>query len=194
MKRWRPTVWQFERRLCLVGGLRQQVQILKSHLAETYEYRITIVAERGGELDPHSFAVQCVGVLIGSPSSIAGKLPWSLGGSETAMSWGPFNEGSTIGAEGSEGGIILRDVEHPLGSRITLERGGAIAPYSVTCGIYGWFFHTRFLGSEAEANLPAMQDGLVAILGIIPNIDDPESDTKMRAAGEAIGEFVDRFP
>jgi hypothetical protein len=110
------------------------------------------------------------------------------------MAWVPFGEGSTIGTEGTEGGIILRDEEHSLGSRITLERDGTIAPYSVTCGIYGWFFHTRFLGSEAEAELPAMRDGLVAILHIIPNTDDPESDTKMRVAGEAIGAFVDRFP
>ena len=99
------------------------------------------------------------------------------------MGWAPFDEGSTIGTEGTEGGIILRDDEHSLGSRITLERDGTIAPYSVTCGIYGWFFHTRFLGSEAEAEYPAMRDGLVAILDIIPNIDDPESEATMRATG-----------
>ena len=108
--------------------------------------------------------------------------------------WGPFDKGSTIGTGGSEGGIIIRDEEHPLGSRITLERGATFSPYSVTCGIYGWFFHTRFLGSEAEADLPAMRDGLAAILHVIPNTDDPESDAKMAAVGDAIGSFVDRFP
>ena len=34
-----------------------------------------VVAERVGELDLQSLAVQSVGVLIGSPSLIVGKLP-----------------------------------------------------------------------------------------------------------------------
>jgi hypothetical protein len=34
-----------------------------------------IEAERGGQLDPQSLAVQIVGVLIESPLCIAGKLP-----------------------------------------------------------------------------------------------------------------------
>lgn len=36
-------------------------------------------AERGGQLDPQSVAVQSIGVLIGSPSSIAGELLRSFG-------------------------------------------------------------------------------------------------------------------
>jgi hypothetical protein len=36
------------------------------------------MAERGGQLDPQSLATQSVGVLIESPSLIAGKLPWLL--------------------------------------------------------------------------------------------------------------------
>ena len=35
----------------------------------------TEFAERGGQLDPQSLVAQSVGVLIGSPSLIAGKLP-----------------------------------------------------------------------------------------------------------------------
>lgn len=34
------------------------------------------IAERGGQLAPQALVVQSVGVLIGSPSFIAGKLPW----------------------------------------------------------------------------------------------------------------------
>jgi hypothetical protein len=34
-------------------------------------------AEQAGQLDPQSLALQSVGVLIGSPSLFAGKLPWS---------------------------------------------------------------------------------------------------------------------
>ena len=55
-------------------------------------------------------------------------------------------------------------------------------------------FHTRFLGSEAEAEWPAMLDGLAAVLDIIPRVDDPRADAKVGAVGEAISGFVARFP
>ena len=42
----------------------------------------------------------------------------------------------------SEGGVILRELEHPDGARIALERGGAVSPFAITCGIYGWMVHT----------------------------------------------------
>jgi hypothetical protein len=108
--------------------------------------------------------------------------------------WRPFDNGVTVGQPGSEGGVIVRDDEHKAGARATLERDCGSAPWSVTCGVYGWFFHTRFLGSEAEAEFPAMLDGLAAILGLIPRVDDPEADAKMRAVCEAISQFVARFP
>lgn len=68
------------------------------------------------------------------------------------MEWIPCDDGRTIGTQGSEGGVILRDEEHPLGSRITLEQGGGNAPFAVTCGIYGAMCHTAFAGTEAEAS------------------------------------------
>lgn len=108
--------------------------------------------------------------------------------------WRPFDNGGTLGRCGSEGGVIVRDEEHHAGSRITLERDCEHCPWAVTCGICGWFFHTRFLGSEAEAEYPAMQDGLAAILDIVPHADDLGADAKMTAVGEAIREFVARFP
>jgi hypothetical protein len=109
--------------------------------------------------------------------------------------WRPFGEGATVGRGGSEDGIILRDEEHDAGARITLERGCAYGvPFAVTCGVYGWFFHTRLLGSEAEAKFLAMREGLSAILDIIPRADDPEADAKMAAVSEAIKAFVSQFP
>ena len=82
------------------------------------------------------------------------------------MAWEPFDGGSTIGTTGSESGVILRDDEHSLGSRITLERGGPTAPFAVTCGIYGSMFHTAWAGSEAAAvaMYEAMRDRLVQLL------------------------------
>ena len=113
------------------------------------------------------------------------------------MGWHPFDGGATVGGRGTEDGFILRDDEHEAGARITLERDCSHGvPFTITCGIYGWFFHTRFFGSEAEteAEYPAMQAGLEAILSGIPDLDHPELDAEMVRTGEAIGAFVARFP
>ena len=79
--------------------------------------------------------------------------------------WSPFNDGATLGQAGSEGGIILRDEEHLLGARITLKQGGRIAPFSITCGVYGLLMHTRFFGAPAdgEREYDAMKPGLVDV-------------------------------
>jgi hypothetical protein len=95
--------------------------------------------------------------------------------------WLPFENGSTIGATGSEEGTILRDEEHPEGSRITLER--TAIHWAITCGVYGWMFHTCFFASEDEvvAVFEEMKLGLAEILARLP-------DT------EPIHAFVARFP
>ena len=65
--------------------------------------------------------------------------------------WEPFDNGGTIGQEGSENGTIISDEEHLRGARITLERTTPTAPFAITCGVYGWMVHTRFVSTEAEA-------------------------------------------
>jgi hypothetical protein len=108
--------------------------------------------------------------------------------------WRSFENGATVGQRGSEGGVILRDDEHELGARITLERDCSHGvPFAVTCGVYGWFFHTRLMGSEGEAEFPAMRDGLAAILDIIPRVGDTAA-ARIGAVSEAITDFVARFP
>jgi hypothetical protein len=110
------------------------------------------------------------------------------------MGWNAFDDGKSIGTSGSEGGAVQRDEEHDLGARITLEEGGSIAPWSITCGIYGWMFHTRFFGSEAEGNreFEVMKVGLEDVLRIIPLKDDATQE-KMSAVSTAIEAFVKRF-
>src|ERR1039458_9541762 len=68
-----------------------------------------------------------------------------------ASDWHPSEDGAALGQAGSEEGIVVRDEEHSLGARITLERDARIAPFAITCGIYGWMMHTRFFSTEAEA-------------------------------------------
>ena len=68
--------------------------------------------------------------------------------------WYPFESGATLGQKGSEGGAILRDEEHPQEARITFERDTRIAPFAITCGIYGCMMHTRFFSLELRSTTP----------------------------------------
>ena len=64
--------------------------------------------------------------------------------------WQPFENGGTLGQIGSEEGIIVHDEEHSLGARISLERDTIVAPFAITCGIYGWMLHTRYFSSRTK--------------------------------------------
>ncbi len=66
--------------------------------------------------------------------------------------WNIFDNGNSIGEKGSEQGIIISDFENIFGARITIEKNGQVAPFSVTLGIYGVMFHTYFCSSENEAH------------------------------------------
>ncbi len=112
------------------------------------------------------------------------------------MVWRAFAGGSTIGEPGSEGGVFVSDEEHDLGARISLERDTPNAPFAITCGIYGWMFHTRYFGLEdtAKSEYERMKEGLSAIVQLIPEVDDPQVEVHRDVALRAINDFVDRFP
>ena len=103
--------------------------------------------------------------------------------------WFAYDNGSTIGSTGAEGGMVLRDEEHELGARLTLKRGGNYV--SVSCSIYGWMDHTRFFGSVADAQREylLMKPPLANMVENI--LSAGKSDLKM---WEAIADFVRRFP
>ncbi len=100
-------------------------------------------------------------------------------------SWCSVDNGATLGQTGSEGGVVLRDEEHSYGARITLEQGGGIAPFSITCGVYGVMVHTRFFADEAEAQTAydLMKPGLAAIV-----------KGEASEAPECASAFVTQFP
>jgi hypothetical protein len=133
-------------------------------------------------------------VLVGQAPPFEMELFWGEFGGGKLMGWSLFNDGESVGTGGAESGIIQRDEEHELGARITLERGGSIAPWSITCGIYGWMFHTRFFSAEDESNreFDLMKAGLAEILAIIPTVAE-STDEKMSAVSTAIEAFVKRF-
>lgn len=108
------------------------------------------------------------------------------------MKWHKFDDGNTIETLGSEGGKILIDEENELGARITLENCKQF--FAITCGIYGWFFHTKLISeSEAFQNFEMMKSEIESILKIISTIEESD-DEKFSNVSETISKFVDKFP
>jgi hypothetical protein len=109
-------------------------------------------------------------------------------------SWHPFNSGAALGQAGSEEGVIVYDEEHPLGARITLERAARIAPFAISCGIYGWMMHTRFFSSqdEAETQYEVMKRALAALLEAAEKT--AEIDGGRQVLMEGVSRFVDAYP
>ncbi|MBN8667247.1 MAG: hypothetical protein J0M30_07040 [Chitinophagales bacterium] len=103
-------------------------------------------------LEPYlSMALSRVGII--SPKELQNRInnPTVETTTTNNQRWTNFDKGSSIGTTGSEGGKITEDFECIDGARVTIEKDGAIAPYSVTLGIYGLMFHTHFASAEIEA-------------------------------------------
>lgn len=80
--------------------------------------------------------------------------------------WDDTDEGNTLGTIGSEGGKIIRDEEHDLGARITLEGKGDVSAASVVLDIYGVITHTCSYNSieEAKADLGQLKSKIEKLL------------------------------
>ena len=87
-----------------------------------------------------------------------------------------------------EGGVIVRDEEHPLGARIILKE--ARGYISISCNISGRIDHSRFFRkmSEAQNEYDLMKDELVKVAKVISSARF--SDIK---GWEAIAVFVSKF-
>jgi hypothetical protein len=103
--------------------------------------------------------------------------------------WVEYKNGNSIGKISAEGGVILRDEEHPHGGRITLKQGKTFI--SVSCHIYGWIDHTRFFHSvpEAQREFVIMKNKIGSMLDDI--LGAGKDELKM---WEAIADFVRKFP
>jgi hypothetical protein len=84
----------------------------------------------------------------------------------------------------SEGGIVVRDEIHPDGARVTQERDGRTAPWSITCGIHGLMVHTVFCADEASAR--STYDALKADIERILRLPND-------AMSRAVDELVDKY-
>jgi len=110
--------------------------------------------------------------------------------------WAAFDNGRSVGDVGSESGRIVSDQECDGGARITLEEGGMTAPWSVTCGVYGWMVHTRFFGTreQAENDIPPMKAAIEAMLAEAARIAGPDDALGYRRVAALCERFVERFP
>jgi hypothetical protein len=115
-----------------------------------------------------------------------------------AMPWLDLTvEQAAPAASGSEGGTIVMDQEHePWGARITLERDTKVAPAAITCGLYGWMFHTRYFADLelAQREYEGMKADLSKLVSLVPFENDPNVRAKRATLTAAISEFVERYP
>jgi hypothetical protein len=103
-------------------------------------------------------------------------------------SWFPFNQGKSIGMKSPEGGILVRDEEHPLGARITLKEASDYV--SISCCISGRIDHSRFFTklSDAQGEFDVMKAELAKVAKVVASAR--ASDIK---GWEAIAAFVSKF-
>jgi len=71
--------------------------------------------------------------------------------------WNSYDNGTTLGTEGSENEIIVKDEEHSDGARITLEKEADGVPFAITCGVYGLFVHTVYC-SDIGSSMKQYED------------------------------------
>lgn len=67
------------------------------------------------------------------------------------MNWHNFNNKKNIGKRGSENGIIISDIAYGDEARITIEKDGITAPFTITLGVYGVMMHTEFFSTYQQA-------------------------------------------
>ena len=110
---------------------------------------------------------------------------------ESKRVWDQHENGLHIGEKGSEGGEIIRDEDHILGARITLEENPTYIPnasHAITFGIYGLMVHTCYFSSLQEAN--RNYDLIKREVELILNL--PEG-LELNKISEYVERLVDRF-
>ena len=73
-----------------------------------------------------------------------------------------------------------------------MERDTDVAPYAITCGIYGSMLHTRYLSraEQAQVDYEGMKEALAALL----DLADDDSSEGRKAFSDGAKDFVERYP
>lgn len=110
------------------------------------------------------------------------------------MTWYAYEDGTTLGLTGSEGGQIIADEEHPAGARITLEQNCLRAPYAITLVIYDWTFITRF---TADLPLAEYEYGMIKAqleADVFPYLEMfGDGDDQIDQIADAIIRFTEQY-
>jgi hypothetical protein len=98
--------------------------------------------------------------------------------------------GRTLGEAGPASGRVLRDEEHDLGARLTLEEGAPLAPYVITCVIEDGRFEHVFGTTESSTAAHifiSMKRDIEQILAAIAAADEQD------VLGGALEQFVSAY-
>lgn len=122
-------------------------------------------------------------------------------------SWYPYEQGSSVGGSGWEGGVIIRDEEYgdpedpeDADARVTLERIEADG-FALTCSLYGFLAHTFRIGGEeaaaaAQTAFASAKPEMARLAALIPYEEDgaAEGARKAGALNAAIQAFTEQPP
>ncbi len=125
--------------------------------------------------------------------------------SDEIVAWYPYEDGTTVGQAGPEGGIVLRDEEYgnpddpeDAHARLTLERAPSDnSGFILTATLYGWMFVTRPVPdlAQAEGEYSAMRSELEHLATLFPYEEDGPALIQKKAhdLNAAIAAFENRF-
>ncbi|NVJ23083.1 hypothetical protein HUW62_17825 [Myxococcus sp. AM011] len=113
---------------------------------------------------------------------------------QPGTNWTAYDDGTSLGWMGSQGGTIARDEEQEGQLRLTYEVDDSRSFHALTCSVTGWLLHHRFFDNaeqalaEFEAMKPALED-LRAQL----REGGPGSPEEARRGGPVLAAFLARF-
>ncbi len=79
-----------------------------------------------------------------------------------------------------------------MGARISLEGDATIAPFAITCGIYGCMMHTRFLALESEAS--SQYEEMKTALSALLTGEYEDGPDGRRSFLDGVAKFVEKYP
>ncbi|QSQ26292.1 hypothetical protein JY651_15750 [Pyxidicoccus parkwayensis] len=108
--------------------------------------------------------------------------------------WKPYEDGSSLGWMGSQGGTIARDEDLAGQVRLTYELDDSRSFHAITCSVTGWLLHHRFFDNAeaAAAAFDAMKPALEELQSQLTE-GGPKSPAEARAGGPLLAAFMARF-
>jgi len=115
-------------------------------------------------------------------------------GSTEEAAWRPYEDGSSLGWMGTQGGTIARDEDFAGKLRLTYERDDTRSFHAITCLVTGWLLYHRFFDNPdaAHAAFEEMKPALETLLAQLPE-GGPGTPADARLAGPLLAAFTVRY-